>query len=258
MGTPIRWCAQPTPRAWDSIILRQTMGVGWGSRLSAVNISLCMTSAQPSTDPDLASLLDRLTALEHAAASELAIVEERLPELRRQAKARSKRRGGPGSPDAEKYKLGSVLKLIGFDGSDDLALLGLLASGDRGLQWLAEARVEHGPMPFADLVRAAIAHYKRADWCRAWGDYRWKAYKKPIYDAAVTDFVENGPVGLNEPWREYDISDAQADVIEDICEAAGLPLPDIETRGEAFEWIRARGGNPAYWHEPEQPMEWED
>lgn len=234
------------------------MGLGWGSRLPAVDISLCMTNAQLSTNPDLASLLDRLTALERAATSELAVVEERLPELRRQAKARSKRRGGAGSPDAEKYKLGSILKLLGFSGSDDLSLLGVLASGDRGLQWIAEARVEHGPMPFADLVRAAIADERRANWCRAWGDYRWKAYKKPIYDAAVADFIENGPLGPNEPWRGYDITDDQADAIQDICEAARLPLPDLETRGEAFEWIRESGGNPAYWHEPVTPPEWKD
>lgn len=217
-----------------------------------------MTTPDPLMSPDLVGLLAKLATIEHSAASELALAEERLPELRRQAKARLKRRGGSGSPDAEKYKLGSVLAMLGFRGADDLALLGLLASGDRGFQWLAEARVEHGPMPFADLVRLAIADEQRANWCRAWGEYRWKAYKKPIYDAAVADFLENGPVAPNEPWRGYDISDAQADVIEDICEAAGIPLPDLETRGEAFEWIRERGGNPAYWNEPEQPAEWED
>lgn len=234
------------------------MGVGWGSRLSAVNISLCMTSAQASMKPDLASVLAKLEALELSALSELAIIEERLPELRRQAKARAKRRGGPGSPDAEKYKLGSILALLGFSGGDDLVLLGLLASGDRGLQWLAEARVEHGPMPFADLVRTAIADEKRADWCRAWGEYRWQAYKKPIYDAAVTSFLESGRTGEDETWRTRDITDDQADIIQDICEAAKLPMPDLITRGEAFEWIREHGGNPAYRHKPEQPPEWED
>ena len=122
-----------------------------------------MTTPDPLLSPDLAGLLVRLTTIEHAAASELALVEEQLPELRRQAKARSKRRGGPGSPDAEKYKLGSVLTLLGFKGADDLVLLAFLASGDRGLKWLAEARVEHGPMSFAELVRTAIADEKRED-----------------------------------------------------------------------------------------------
>lgn len=217
-----------------------------------------MTSAQPSTNTDLARLLDRLATLEHAAASELAIVEERLLELRRQAKARSKRRGGLGSAAAEKYKLGSILALLGFRGVDDLVLLGLLASGDRGLQWLGEARLEHGPMPFADLVRTAITDEKRSDWCRAWGEYRWKAYKKPIYEAAVTSFIESGRAGDDEPWRNRDITDDQADIIQDICAAAGVPLPDVHTRGEAFEWIREHGGNPAYWPEPEHPPEWKE
>lgn len=210
------------------------------------------------TNVGLTDLLARLAKLERSATSELRLVEERLPELRRQAKARSKRRGGPGSPDAAKYKLGSILTLLGFSCADDLALLGLFASGDRGLQWLAEARVAHGPMPFADLVRTAIADEKRADWCSAWGEYRWKAYKKPIYDAAVTSFLESGRTGPREAWRTRDITGDQADIIDDICEAAGLELPDLEDRGEAFDWIREKGGNPTHWHEPEQPTEWED
>lgn len=234
------------------------MWLGWGSGAPDPNICLGMNTPDPLMSPDLADLLAKLATIEHAAASELALVEERLPELRRQANARSKRRGGPDSPDAEKYKLGSILALLGFRGADDLALLGLLASGDRALHWLAEARVEHGPLPFADLVRIAIADDKRADWCRAWGEHRWKAYKKPIYDAAVTSFLESGRTGENEGWRTRDITDDQADIIQDICEAAGLPLPDLETRGEAFEWIREHGGNPAYWREPAHPLEWKD
>ncbi|MFN3727367.1 MAG: hypothetical protein ACK4SZ_13820 [Allosphingosinicella sp.] len=90
------------------------------------------------------------------------------------------------------------------------------------------------------------------------GEYRWKAYKKPIYDAAVTSFLESGRAGDDERWRSRDITDDQADIIQDICEAAGLSLPDLPTRGEAFEWIRKRGGNPSYWHEPQQPSEWKD
>lgn len=218
---------------------------------------LGMTTPSPLLSPDLAGLLARLKTIEHAATSELTTVEERLPELRRQAKGRSKRRGGPGSPDAEKYKLGSILTLLGFKGTDDLVLLGFLASGDRGLQWLSEARIAHGPMPFAELVRTAVAGEKRENWCRAWGEYRWKAYKKPIYDAAVTSFLESGRTGEDEDWRGYDISDDQTDIIEDICEAAKLPLPDLQSRGEAFDWIREHGGNPAYWQEPAQPLEWE-
>lgn len=206
----------------------------------------------------MASLLDSLLALEHATASELALIEEKLPELRRQAQAKPKRRGGKGSVDAEKYRLGSVLTLLGFAGADDLMLLGFLAGGDRPLQWLAEARLEHGAMTFADTVKVALADPVRADWCRRWGEYRRRVYKKAAYDASVTAFVTSPKAGARKKWRRDEITPEQSDIIEDICEAAGLPLPELADRGEAFEWIYAHGGNPAYWHAPDEPEEWKE
>lgn len=234
------------------------MWVGWGSGPARGTICPDMTSTVLPIDIDLSALLARLTLLDRTAASELAIVEERLPELRRQAAAGPKRRNGRDSLDAEKYRLGSLLVLLGFRGVDDLALLGLLASGDCGLTWLAEARLHHGPMPFADLARAAVADSKRADWCRAWGEYRWRAYKKPLYDAAVSAFLESGRAGLDEAWRARPITRDQSSIIGDICATAGHEPPDVQDRGEAFEWILKHGGNPAYWREPEQPEDWEE
>lgn len=217
-----------------------------------------MTTMHASAAGPMADLLTSLLALENAAASELALIEEKLPELRRQAKARPKRRGGKGSADAEKYRLGSVLTLLGFAGADDLMLLGFLACGDRALQWLAEARLACGVMTFADAVKMALADPIRADWCRRWGEYRRRVYKKAAYDASVTAFVTSPESGAGKKWRRDEITPQQIDIIEDICEAAGLPLPKCADRGEAFEWIYASGGNPAYWQAPEEPEEWKD
>ena len=217
-----------------------------------------MTDMHAPAGGQLADLLDSLLALECAAASELAMVEAKLPELRRQAKARPKRRGGKGSPDAEKYKLGSILALCGFSGADDLVLLGFFACGDPALQWLAEARLEHGPMSFAEAVKAALADPVRADWCRRWGEYRRKVHKKAAYDASVTAFLESGKAGPRETWRRSEITSDQFDLIEDICDASGLRPPDLANRGEAFEWIYARCGKPAYWQAPEEPDEWKE
>ena len=93
----------------------------------------CMTDASTPIDENLARLLTRLTKVEDSAKSELELVEERLPELRRQARAKPKRRGGAGSTDADKYALGSVLKRCGFSADDELPLLGFFACGDRAL-----------------------------------------------------------------------------------------------------------------------------
>lgn len=226
--------------------------------MSAITHLVRMTNMQPSPDVIDADLLKSLLALEHAAASELAHIEEKLPELRRQARAKPRRRGGKGSVDGEKYRLGSILTLLGYAGADDMVLLGFFACGDRAFRWLAEERLDHGPMTFSEAVRAALADPERAEWCRSWGLYRRRLHKKAIYDASVTSFIESGRTGANEKWRRQDITADQIDLIEDICEAAGLPLPKLITRGEAFEWIYERGGNPAYWQEPELPKQWKD
>lgn len=209
-------------------------------------------------DAELTTLLNRLLGLERSAASEMALIEETLPELRRQARAKPQRRGGKGSTDAEKYRLGSILTLLGFDGADDLTLLGFLACGDRALQWLAETRIEHGPMSFADAVKLALSDAVRADWCRRWGEYRRRVYKKAVYDASVTAFIESGKVGPKERWRRDEVTADQAGLIEDICETSSLPVPRLVNRGEAFEWIYAHGGNPTYWEMPAEPDEWKD
>ena len=217
-----------------------------------------MTKLTAPFDDPMIELLSDLLALERAAASELALIDERLPELRRQARAKPRRRGGTGSVDGEKYKLGSILTLLGFAGADDLVLLGFFSCGDRALQWIAEARLEHGPITFAEAVKAALSDPVRTDWCREWGEYRRRSYKKAAYDASVTAFLDSGKTGPLAYWRGKDITPEQADIIEDICDTARLPMPELANRGEAFEWIYAHDGNPAYWQAPELPSEWKE
>lgn len=217
-----------------------------------------MTYEPPRDNDVLLDLMARLRSLEREARSETILVEQSLSELRRQARARPQRRGGEGSADAEKYKLGSVLVQLGFTGADDLALLGLLASGDRALQWLCETRLERGALPFAELVSAVVSKPGRLGWCREWGNYHWRLHNKRAYDAAVTSFIETGPTGAKEGWRKHDASDDQIALIAKLCDLLNEPQPKRMTKGEAFEWIYERGGNPAHWHEPAEPAEWEE
>ena len=74
-----------------------------------------------------------------------------------------------------------------------------------------------------------------------------------LYDAAVQSFVDNGRAGWREPWRKKDVTDDQAALIATLVAILGESAPELATRGEAFDWIRARGGNPRYWREPSRP-----
>lgn len=79
--------------------------------------------------------------------------------------------------------------------------------------------------------------------CRQWGRILEWRYRKPLYDAAVTSFVESGHIGPKKAWRKHDVSDDQAALVAKLCDLLDEPPPRLETKGEAFEWIYARGGN---------------
>lgn len=204
---------------------------------------------------EMFALRAELDALELAIADERSVVAEKLPELRRQARADPKRRGRDGT-DTIKYALGSVLVMLDCVRIDSAALIGLFANPDLMLRWMVEARQEHGPLTFAEMVAAAMADAQRYAWCKQWGICLQWRHRKNLYDASVTSFIESGRAGPREKWRRDDVSDDQADLIVRICGWLEEPLPDLSTKGEAFEWIYERGGNPTYWAEPQLPAEW--
>lgn len=176
-----------------------------------------------------------------------------LTELRRQHHALAARRGGRGSPDAQRYALGYTLAMVGAGDVSDTALLGLLAHPDRMLAWMGEVRKVGAGPAFGDLVRAVLADEARAGWCEQWGRILHWRHRKALYDAAVQSFVDSGRAGPREPWRRKDVTDDQAALIAMLVTILGEPVPKLATRGEAFDWIRERGGNPLYWREPSLP-----
>ena len=214
-----------------------------------------MTETAPFLDAELAALMSTLDALDLQVSADIALVEDKLPELRRLAKGEPHRGGGAGSRDANKYALGSVLVMLGLEHVGDTVLLGLFAHPDLMLRWMAEAR-RSGPQSFDALIGRILAEPERRAFCRQWGRILQWRYRKPVYDAAVTSFVESGLTGPKEKWRKHDASDDQMALIAKLCELLDEPLPDLKTKGEAFDWIYERGGNPEYWAEPETPQGW--
>lgn len=215
-----------------------------------------MTAIAPLPDAELAALLSTLDALDMQINADISLAEDKLPELRRLAKAEPERRGGAGSRDANKYALGSVLVMLGFEHVGDTVLLGLFAHPDLLLRWMAEVRQSGGPQSFDALIGRLLADPDRSAFCRQWGRILQWRYRKPVYDAAVTSFIESGRTGLKEKWRKHDASDDQMSLIAKLCDLLEEPPPNLRTKGEAFDWIHERGGNPEYWAEPAIPEAW--
>ena len=232
------------------------MGVAWWPVGQGDGRSPGMTQPPPSPD-GVAALRHALDRLDHRLDREAAIGATSLGELRRQYKAAPRRRGGPGSLEAQGYALGSVLMLVGAGEVDDTALLGLLAHPIRMLRWMAEAVAAGAGPKFGDVVTAVLADPARHGWCGQWGRILQWRRRKPLYDAAVASFLASGRTGEDEAWRALPPTDGQMALATTLAALLGDPVPDLATRGEAFAWIFARGGNPAYWQEPPLPPELE-
>lgn len=189
--------------------------------------------------------------------AKIAAEAAQLRDLQRQAHAMDKRRGGPGSLDARKYALGSVLAMLGLGDVDDTALLGLLSHWDQipGLIDRLHQRDRH--TNFAGHVRALLADPDIGRWCRQWGRVLQWRERAPLYQAEVERFTASGRTGPDERWRKRDITAAQLFLIRTLEELLGVTFPDSTespaTRGDAFDWIHFHGGNPTYWQEPPLP-----
>lgn len=195
---------------------------------------------------DLATTEDRI-------AGELAIVTDSAAELRRQYQAAAKRRGGPGSADARKYALGSTLVMVGLDGVNDTALLGLFAHPEPMAHWISEAIVAGaGPM-LGDIVDWIFSDPARLAWCEQWGRILQWRHRKALYTQEVERFLQGGPVDPKASWRRKPISIGQEALVATLCDLLRVPIPDLKNRGAAFEWLRMHGGNPSYWREPSLP-----
>ena len=209
-------------------------------------------------DDVFGGLVADLANLHQQVSADLQIVEDKLPELRRIAAAQQYRRGGAGSRDALKYELGSVMVMVGLEQVGSKALLGLMAHPTLMIRWTAEAMLRTGAASFGELVVQVLGDPRRLTFCEQWGRILGWRYRKPLYDAGVTSFVNSGRTGPHEPWRKKDVTDDQERLVNALVDLLDQSRPHLATRGEAFDWIYERGGNPEYWCEPELPEEWKE
>lgn len=214
------------------------------------------TAAKPSDR--LRAIARDLAATDDRIAGEIAIVADSAAELRRQHQAADKRRGGPGSADARKYALGSTLVMVGMDGVDDTALLGLFAHPDRFARWTRAAiAAGAGPM-LGDIAHWIFADPDRLAWCSQWGRILQWRRRKALYAQEVARFLETGPVDPDALWRRKPISIGQKALVATLCDLLAVPVPGLKNRGAAFEWLRLHNGNPNYWREPSLPPNLEE
>ncbi|MEO7178763.1 MAG: hypothetical protein ABIW83_07955 [Allosphingosinicella sp.] len=215
-----------------------------------------MNSFADAHPDEVSRTLAQLFALRGRLDDKRVTLREPLAELRRQARARAKRRGS--SADGARYRLGSSLIALGCRPEDDVELVGLFWHVDVALGWLARAREELGPVTFPQMIEFILAEDDRRAWFRAWGAWVLWDRRRSLYEASVQSFLDSGKA--DDPkaaWRSKPPTDDQIELIEILCELENETPPPDPNRGEAFEWIRERAGNPRYRRTgPPLPEDW--
>ena len=185
---------------------------------------------------------------------ELAEVNAELQELERLAAAKGKRRGDrrKGGNDTQKYRLGSIFWILtdDFEEIDDLALLGLLASGAETLQLLSEFSRADDENLLQPIMRIMADKDLYSSLRQQGGLLRWEK-SRALYITEVEKFATSAAArNPNGRWRRKTPSRKQIYLIAEIVRCFNFALPEICTRGEAFEWLYAVGGNPRFANPP--------
>ena len=182
-----------------------------------------------------------------------------LSELKREIHQYGKRRcDKEASPDHLKYYLGFAFEVNGALDIDSLALAGLLSISSQGFTSIFENLDEDELSDsFMEALRYALSQPAVLDWARAKGIWlQWKRLEV-VYRKEITGF-RNSDAFHRPGWRLRSITKAQHYMIGEIVRMLGVAEPKLATRGQAFNFIAAHGGNPRFLAEPPTPANfWE-
>lgn len=160
------------------------------------------------------------------------------------------------SRDNLKYYLGFAFEVNKALDIDSLALTGVLSMPSSVLlEMIGHDGAQTATV--ADLLRTAVARPKVCEWAVAKGTWlQWKRLES-IYRAEIEDFIESD--AFNRPgWRRKAITRNQHYLLGEIRRILGCKIPPLTSRGQAFNYIAAKGGNPRFLVEPPLPTNWWD
>lgn len=158
------------------------------------------------------------------------------------------------------YRAGAAFEVAGATDIDDYFLLGALVSPEV-LSWLLKAaqhRLLADPVgadiSLISLLRAVFQHRGRRRYLinlGAWMRFQWD---NSAYASAVAEF-EQGLASEGGKWRSRPVTAKQRYLMDEIMRAyvaVNEPVadPDVNHRGDAYDWIKQHRGNPRFWNQP--------
>lgn len=178
-----------------------------------------------------------------------------LADLKREIHQYGKRRADvEASRDNLKYYLGFAFEVNGALDLDSLALAGLLSLPWRAFDVFFKDRVSV-PDRLIHGLRAILRDPVALAWARAQGAWLQWTRLEAIYRQEVEDFRASDAFNRKD-WRRKSITRAQHYLIGEIHRVLGVPIPVLATRGQAFDFIAAHGGNPRFLAPPSVPLRW--
>lgn len=167
------------------------------------------------------------------------------------AEAREHRRAAFNARDAACYRLGSAFEPGDGLSLDPVAVAGWLALGDTGLLLLLRQALANPGQSIAATLDELFGSAVGRD-IRAWGVWaRWH-WLKALYLAETEGFLAS-PAARRRGWKSLPPKSTQTYLIAAICADLQKEVQQFATRGAAFEWILAQGGNPRFNVEPAKP-----
>lgn len=213
-----------------------------------------MTDAlQSQPIPALADLsIQLLAALEHRQIANTAR-EQDLDEALREARTWAHRRAARSERDRGCYRVGAALEPNDGHLIDDLFITGLDHLGAFGVALLTNIALQHPGESLSGLLRNLLAS-PVGNLIREWGVWGRRTWLRNLYWQETVDFLTSKKgMDPRQRWRDEQVTAQQAYLAGEIGRWLKLAVPNFANRGEAFEWIRRKGGNPRFLEPPTKP-----
>lgn len=179
--------------------------------------------------------------------------QQELEELIRETQTYLHRKAARLARDRACYRIGGALEPNDGHMLDDIALSGFDHLGAFGLLLLSPIALANPGESFSGLLRLLFASDVGAE-IREWGVWSRMSWLHKLYWQETVGFFQTKEGSdPKQRWRSQSVKPRQIHLIREIARTFDMPEPKFRRRGDAFEWIKAQGGNPRFHTPPPMP-----
>jgi hypothetical protein len=179
--------------------------------------------------------------------------QQELEQLIRETQTYLHRRAANNARDKACYRIGGALEPNKGHLLDDVALSGFDHLGAFGLLLLLPIALANPGESLSGLLRLLFASEVGAS-IREWGVWSRLTWLHKLYWQETIGFLQTEKGSdPKQGWRSEKPTARQKHLIREIAHAFDELEPKFARRGDAFEWIKAQGGNPRFHTPPPMP-----